>query len=203
MCNLPSFLPSASLTNSWRKERQSLINLAVQRRPPFYAIVEQKEKGEAFLPHQSHFRCLPHHIHFSHFDFESNPGVQALQLAILQMEWLADHICGDCNKDEVTHSRKRCSFCTARTLAPEERSGAMKAIIEGERMQMELLKLLQSLTDKKETEAFRRNVTKVPWRSLCLELVRNKVLLLKLFSRVRCLDLCVYFAVPRQVCRHV
>lgn len=47
------------------------------------------------------------------------------------------------------------------TIAPEKRSGAMKAVITGEQMQMELLELLQSLPDDVETEAFHTIVMKV------------------------------------------
>lgn len=78
------------------------------------------------------------------------------------------------------------------TIAPEKRSGAMKAVITGEQMQMELLELLQSLPDDVETEAFHndRHEGKSAGR-FCLHIQNPNKDRQALLKRVTVSDLCV------------
>lgn len=69
------------------------------------------------------------------------------------------------------------------TIAPEKRSGAMKAVITGEQMQMELLELLQSLPDDLETEAFQTIVMKVNLLVVFACIFRTQTKIAKLYSR--------------------
>ena len=54
------------------------------------------------------------------------------------------HTCGKVDLCEATEKRRDvCSFCAAMAIHPEKRSTAMKIVIEGEELQLELLRLLK------------------------------------------------------------
>ena len=76
------------------------------------------------------------------------------------------HVCG---QSTIDCPRKRCSFCTAENISPDERSGAMKAVIEGERLQMELLELLRIPLVHSEREPDGSDALKVTFRFLFLQ----------------------------------
>ncbi len=53
---------------------------------------------------------------------------------------IATHVC---ETFDTIEGRKACSYCAAMAVSSDERSSAMKAVIEGEQLQMEIIKLLQ------------------------------------------------------------
>ena len=62
--------------------------------------------------------------------------------APLGMDDFRFHGCGHCTWGEGREYREVCSFCAAKAVSPEKRSGAMKAVFKGEQLQQEILELL-------------------------------------------------------------
>ncbi len=60
------------------------------------------------------------------------------------MSWPRAHVCGK-YKGTLAIARAVCSFCVAKAVSPGRRSGAMKMIIAGEKLQLEVLELLHTI----------------------------------------------------------
>lgn len=66
----------------------------------------------------------------------------------VRMESFQLHRCKECTVSQGTRSRGVCSFCSAMSTSPENRSPAMRTVIEGEKLQLELLNLKRDASDE-------------------------------------------------------
>ncbi len=84
------------------------------------------------------------------------------------MDLPRSHKCGIYGRERDAIPRKRCSFCAALATSPDERTYGMKAIIEGEQLQMEMLELLRCTRPLSGLEQDYNNMSKVGvWTPLC------------------------------------
>lgn len=73
------------------------------------------------------------------------------------------HICGECFTDEKGNRRDVCAFCAAMATSPDKRTRSMQTVIEGEKLQLEMLQLLKSNQDLVDSEARRKKNVEVWW----------------------------------------
>ena len=73
------------------------------------------------------------------------------------------HTCGNSHTDRegLPTPRELCSFCAATAVSPDKRTNAMRMVIEGEQLQMEMLELLNAIPDLESIEAQHDNLLKV------------------------------------------